>query len=154
MNTYAHSLFAVAGARTRTRSTTNAAYACSPSSSHPIAGNNLKNRLVAAASRDWLALSNSRRKIASNSSRADCSVWAGGRWLSGVGCTQSMRASRRRAWSGTYDGGLRERACDDLGGDGHRTSAMSCRGLPVPSLHSRLKGGERVLRPPLSIDST
>ena len=72
-------LFAEAGALIFTKSTTNDAYACKPSSSHPMAGNNLKNLEVAAASLDFDALSNSRLKTSSRCSRAASRVCAGGR---------------------------------------------------------------------------
>lgn len=78
-------LFAEAGARTFTRSTTKDAYACNPSASQPMAGNSLKNRLVAAASRDVDAFSNCVRKMSRSSSRAVCNACAGGSGLSAVG---------------------------------------------------------------------
>ena len=78
-------LFADAGARTRTRSTTNAPYTSRPSVSQPMAGNNLKKRLVAVESRDRDACSKFCRKMTRSFSLAACNVCTGGKWLSEVG---------------------------------------------------------------------
>lgn len=135
-----NALFADAGARTLTRSTTNEAYACNPSSSHPIAGNNLKNRLVAAASLEVDAFLNCWWKISRSCSRADCSACAGGSGLSAVGCAQSMRSWQGIVRQSTYDRAFCERAGGYIQREGHCSSAMSRCRLPVLGVHRRPKG--------------
>lgn len=63
-------LLAEVGALIRTRSTTKSAYACKPSASHPIDGNNLKYLLVAVESLEREASSKLRRNTESRYSRA------------------------------------------------------------------------------------
>lgn len=85
MDMLIYALLIVVGDFIRTKSITNPAYACKPSTSHPIAGNSLKNLLVVVESLAREASSNFLRKIESRVSRASRSCSEGGRWLSAVG---------------------------------------------------------------------
>lgn len=85
MNRLLYLLFAEAGALTRTKSITKSAYACKPSASQPMAGNSLKNLLVAVESLAREASSNFLWKTESKFSRASRSCSEGGKWFSAVG---------------------------------------------------------------------
>jgi len=94
MDMLIYALLIVVGDFIRTKSITNPAYACKPSTSHPIAGNSLKNLLVVVESLAREASSNFLRKIESRVSRASRSCSEGGRWLSAVGYWIKYRQKR------------------------------------------------------------
>ena len=91
-------LCADAGGRTLTRSTMKVAYASSPSASQPIAGNSLKNRVVATASRAFVASVNWRLKTSRRWFRASFRACAGGKGFSEEGYRPQglVRGERRR----------------------------------------------------------
>jgi hypothetical protein len=122
-------LCADAGGRTLTRSTMKVAYASSPSASQPITGNSLKNRVVATASRAFVASMNWRLKTSRRWFRASFRACAGGKGFSEEGY-RPQRLSTRRTLAGknrSYHGGLHKSAVDNNFRDGHGPSTVSRR---------------------------
>jgi hypothetical protein len=116
------------------------AYASSPSASQPITGNNLKNRVVATASRAFVASVNWRLKTSRRWFLASFRAWAGGKGFSEEGY-RPQRLSTRRTSAGknrSYHGGLHKSAVDNNLGDGHGPSTVSRCGLPVLRVDRRL----------------